>query len=511
MKRNAHIGKILKSAAIASLVLCYVSCVEDNEIASQQTITKSDVMTFNIGYSNKWEPDVIGDAKSSSPRGSNSSRTAALPMDCDGELPNGEILMYMVEEDCPTVVDTMSVDSRTGEQTTTSSFDATDVGIFATLTNGDTTEEFFKNISRTNYKDDTYWPGYGTLQFFAYSPYIQTEDLGKVVNGLTLNWTDNVATFNYTVPATPATQIDLLAGVSEELPGNPFEIEGATGEVKLELSHIMSKIQVKADAILEGKIVSISFENIYTTGTRSLASENWTVTTTKANEGDIITNDYIQSWENGFEIPVEGEKIIGSPMYLMPQVLTDAAVIKVGVKVPSKEEPYYLSKSLKSFAGGEWKSGKVYTYVISTPSELQIEVNDAVTENVKSELEIKNTGLSAAWIRVMLYGEWVVETIDENNVKTRNIVGLWDEQNDGTFKDLDNNSYWIRPTGDDHYYYRYELQRGDIAQPLFDTYTLTASPPEAGAVLELSVVVQAFEYNDIKDLWPVAAVALIEE
>ena len=323
-----------------------------------------------------------------------------------------------------------------------------------------------------------------------------------------------MATFNYTVPATPATQIDLLAGVSEELPGNPFEIEGATGEVKLELSHIMSKIQVKADAILEGKIVSISFENIYTTGTRSLASENWTVTTTKANEGDIITNDYIQSWENGFEIPVEGEKIIGSPMYLMPQVLTDAAVIKVGVKVPSKEEPYYLSKSLKSFAGGEWKSGKVYTYVISTPKEIQLEVEDRLSgtdNNKKDNLTIKNTGLlGEVWIRVHLEGAWYVEqTIDNKTEKL--MVADWKET-DGTFVWANGANSWSDTDcwkySDGYFYYLQPLPRGATAPELFKSYTLSNEGSRvANSYLEFSVVAQAFEESGAAALWPSAVAA----
>ena len=55
-----------------------------------------------------------------------------------------------------------------------------------------------------------------------------------------------------------------------------------------------------------------------------------------------------------------------------------------------------------------------------------------------------------------------------------------------------------------------ELGRGETAEKLFDTYTLTANPPEPGAFLELSIVVQAYDKNDIQNLWPSAAVAQIE-
>ena len=274
---------------------------------------------------------------------------------------------------------------------------------------------------------------------------------------------------------------------------------------------------MKADAILEGKIVSISFENIYTTGVRNF-SDQWTLTKTK--DGQDLTASYEQTWTDGFNIPAEGEKIIGSPMYLMPQDLkfvegaADNAMIKVGVKVPGKEETYYLSKSLKSFAEGEWKSGKVYTYVISTPKEIQLEVEDRLSgtdNNKKDNLTIKNTGLlEEVWIRVHLEGAWYVEqTIDNKTEKL--MVADWKET-DGTFVWANGANSWTDTDcwkySDGYFYYLQPLPRGATAPKLFESYTLSNEGSRvANSYLEFSVVAQAFEESDAAALWPSAVAA----
>lgn len=506
MIQNAHIGTLFKSAAIVCLVLSHVSCVEENELASLQPITKSDVVTFGINMSNQWEPDVIGDDKSVSTGGSAYTRSATLPMDCDSDMPEEKIYMYMVEEDIPSVVDTTKVESRNAVEP--------EIGIFAihTVENGNK-EDFMENISLSGYgkTDGTayqYWPGYGTLKFYAYTPYVGLEDEGTF-----LLFAGHQPKFSYTVPVNVDEQKDLMDGVSEEYNGDPFSDVTSSSEVSINLKHSLSQVQVKVGNIpSNGEVTSIQFTDIYTTGTKNLGDDNWTV----IREGQGIIADYKQPYEEGETLTLNDEKALEQPFYMMPQTFlsnaTHKAKIEVNLKLTStsptngnpRTKEYPLSKDLEAF-GTSWEPDKKYTYVITTPEEVEVKVDDEVNGNIKSGLKIQNTGLADAYIRVAIFGSWVVQKEEE-----KVFFAVWSEEEDGKFSwgatgskptTTETKNNW-RLGEDGYYYYMKKVERNETLQPLFSTYTLTADAPTADAYLELSIMAQAVSEEDYGLVWP---------
>lgn len=169
MKLNALIGTIFKTIVLACLVLGYASCVEDEEITSIKNMMKSNVVTFGIDVSNKWKPDVIGEGEKASSGDGNYSRTEALPMISEDGTASSEIYMYMIEEDCPTIIDTVTVASRAEGESTSPQY-----GIFAyQVESTDKPEEYvpsegFLFMNNIGLKEDftyfndaetKYWPG----------------------------------------------------------------------------------------------------------------------------------------------------------------------------------------------------------------------------------------------------------------------------------------------------------------------------------------------------------------
>lgn len=516
MIKKSRIGNYLKPMLLAS-VLFVCSCENDEIVTSVNRVTTSDVVTFNINKSGQWTPDVIGESRAENRSGredNTPSRSNTLPMDvAEGNASETEISMYMIEANYPQEVDTVSVDSRAeGDAPVVPA-----VGIIGYHTTDDATKTFMDNINLSTYNNNVYWPGSGSLKFYAYSPYIAAS--GTEENGLQLSVADNQPTFTYQVPTDATKQYDLMDGVTEDIPGNSLQ------EVGINLYHVMSKIQVELGSLVEGQVESVKLLNIYDKGTRTMGASISSSANTLNNTGWTITTDSKQSYELTFE---EGENI-SIPMYLMPQNLSDDATIEITMSVES-DNPYYiegsedeatkdgkrtnnytLSKKLKEFTN-VWYPNKTYTYVISTPEEVKVEVSDEVVLEgdypVKQNLKITNVGLSPCYIRVAMIGSWILE--DEINGEVKKlIVADWNPTGDGEFVwngnepaiGSTNANNW-RKGEDGYYYYMKEVQRGETLNSLFNKYTLKANPPMVDAYLDLEIVVQAVSYMDVFTAWP---------
>jgi hypothetical protein len=131
----------------------------------------------------------------------------------------------------------------------------------------------------------------------------------------------------------------------------------------------------------------------------------------------------------------------------------------------------------------EWKAGQLRTFTLK-PTTVDVDIEDEVSGDVKSNLVIKNTGNKDAFIRVIMVGNWV----DSDG----NIVKPWNETQ-GTFTNFPNTD-WEKGV-DGYYYYKNAVAPGESPEyPLFDTYTKPANPEgTAGLVLGLSV--QAIDSN----------------
>lgn len=514
MIKKSHIGKYFKPTLMAS-VLFVCSCDNDEIITSANQVTTSDVVTFNIRKSNQWTPDVIDEGKdvsnvgnASANQSSASSRTNTLPMDLvEGDTEATEISMYMIEEDYPLEVDTVSVDSRAEKST------EEPIGVIAYHTIGEETKTFMNNINLSEYNNDVYWPGDGTLKFYTYSPHLEVNK--DAVNGLSLSMEDNQPIFTYQVPNEVGNQYDLMDGVTKNIEGNSFQ------EVDIDLYHVMSQIQVRLGNLVEGKVESVKLFNIYGSGTRIMGTP---IAPSENSTGWTIDSESKNNYQFVFE---EGNNIT-IPMYLLPQNLSDDATIEIKMSVESdnpyyvegsedkftKDEkrtnPYTLTKKLKDFTSA-WQPNKTYTYVISTPEEVKVEVSDEVVLEgnypVKRNLKITNIGLSPCYIRVAMIGSWILENEVDGELK-KLVVADWNPTQDGTFEWTEpttasiNSNNWKKGTEDGYYYYMKEVKRGETLVPLFEKYTLTADPPMVGAYLDLEIVVQSVSYIDVFTAWP---------
>ena len=218
----------------------------------------------------------------------------------------------------------------------------------------------------------------------------------------------------------------------------------------------------------------------------------------------------------------------------MPQELTDDAEITIHLEVKEvssvdgsqRTMEYDVKKKLNTIIN-EWKPNKQYTYVISTPQEVELEVTDEVAFEggypVKKNLSITNTGLSDTYVRVYLTGAWYVDYVDKNGQEKKILVSDWDndgeDEDDGEFiwpsageptQSGPNDNNWMVGS-DGYYYYIKKVSPGETIEQLFDKYTLTAPAPMANAYLELSVVVQAVYPIDAPAVWPEDILSAIPE
>lgn len=131
-----------------------------------------------------------------------------------------------------------------------------------------------------------------------------------------------------------------------------------------------------------------------------------------------------------------------------------------------------------------WQAGKLYTYTITIDDRIDVAVDDELNGNVKSNVIMTNTGNVSEYLRAAIEANWYDAT--------GQIVAFWNSA-DGTFSNLASSTYWI--TGaDGFYYFKQPVAAGQsipAAQALFTSYTAPASPPVAGAHLEMNIIVQA--------------------
>jgi hypothetical protein len=166
---------------------------------------------------------------------------------------------------------------------------------------------------------------------------------------------------------------------------------------------------------------------------------------------------------------------------------------------------------------GQWAPNKQYTYTISTPNEVEVTVSDRIyyegTYPVKTDLVIKNNGLADAYIRVAIAGAWVVEEgtgTDAVQYTVSDWKNTGDPANDdGIFnwgaaqpaKNNTNTRHW-RLGDDGYYYYMKSVVPGEIIEPLFDSYKLTASSPVGGSYLAFTIIAQGVYLADAEHLFP---------
>ena len=224
--------------------------------------------------------------------------------------------------------------------------------------------------------DETYfWPAEASLDFYAYAPY----------SNRAMTITDHKEIkFDYTVPDPATSQPDIMFA-------HTTRSKDTGGPVELNFNHALAAVKFVAKDVTNCTVRSITLKNLYGEGSCTYTYDTETETATFAwtQEGD--QKDFSQEFEvnltdndgkeNTQPITDENE---ATTFMLIPQSLN---AVTVEVVVETNEGTSTLTGSLT----GEWQSGHIYTYAISTESinwEYVFEVTPKSEESGEPEITL---------------------------------------------------------------------------------------------------------------------------
>ena len=479
--------------------LCITSC--QNEYDEKEELLDSNAVSFTMTLPEDW--NLLSRAGVAQPT---ANRFVSAPVNV-GILPTGDTLQVsVIVEDRFDVKESLQKNDSVQSRATTA--DLANFGVYAYIKDNaepPTINQFMmdqlvkKDGTEWTYSPIKYWPNNDyKLNFFGYSPHISAA--GDVKLNINKGADGSTPTIDYIVPTETAKQLDLLAASHDYISKNE-RIEDA---VPLNFRHLLSEVKFRKGDLSGANITALAISEIKSTGSNMLMlsdkSKQWTLGTETA------------TYSPG--IAIGANNLIGSPMYLMPQSFTDdEAKINLSLQFPegialepgktypktySISEP--MSKFLTTTDAAIWEQGKSYTYKISTPQEVEVEINEDFTagSNIKENVFFTNTGLAPINVRAALVGYWVVKrTIGGNEEDV--IVHMWDPENDGVFEGLPGTNWQKGKNG--YYYYMQVLPtKGSTTELLFSKYTLTTTPPVVGAELILNICVQA-SITDVDKPW----------
>lgn len=273
--------------------------------------------------------------------------------------------------------------------------------------------------------------------------------------------------------------------------------------ISLEFQHALAAVKFMIKTNSEGYVKSVSLLNVNSNGdcvytpAKTGESGSFIWTADNAPLSGMEGTEYTQSFEednlsaNASKVVTEDDK--GTVFMMLPQTL---GVQKI--RIVYHETKFNRDMVFTGLIPGEcWAAGKTYLYTLDYRT-FAISVSDKVTGNVKSDVVIRNTGSTPAFIRATLVGYWAKE--GKNGKKI--IVTPWDKAK-GTFEGLAEKN-WIK---DGECYYYTNVVPGGTAIPdaLFESYTYSETAPVAGAKLYIMVTAQAVEYDSekkhVSDAW----------
>lgn len=235
-------------------------------------------------------------------------------------------------------------------------------------------EKISKSGNVWSSKETFFWPAEGALDFYAYAQYTTP----------TINNGDKEITFDYTVPKAAAEQPDIMFA-------HTTRSKGTGSPVVLDFNHALAAVKFVAKDVTNCTVRSITLKNLYGEGSCTYTYDTETKTATFAwiREGDkknfsqefkvnLTDND---GKENNQPIT---DKDKTTTFMLIPQSLND---VTVEVVVETNEGTSTLTGSLT----GEWQSGQIYTYAISTESinwEYVFEVTPKSGESGEPEITL---------------------------------------------------------------------------------------------------------------------------
>ena len=217
------------------------------------------------------------------------------------------------------------------------------------------------------------WPGDGNLTFVAVT---NAPESGFVPN-CTADSEDILESFTYTVPADATAQNDIVLAKATCV-GN------LDASAPLKFEHIMSAVQFKVGTkMAQGKIKSITLNNIYKTGTYDIATGVWTPQVDSKGSYSVTFSN-AQS-DGSFEPNVGAGTVINdgtATFMLLPQQLADDVQLVVTFiydNATDKEVKLstYISKNSGAGEGTSnyiWEKGKTTCYAISVNENYNLDV-----------------------------------------------------------------------------------------------------------------------------------------
>lgn len=422
----------------------------------------------------------------------------------------GDVFMEMTSSAIHTgAFDAPSAETKGAPYTTD---DLLDKFFITAFTSEDAGTPYFNtelSSSETTVTTGFYWlksPADIKLTFFGYAKNSDTEG---VISDHELSVSDKDqnsrynsvgGSFSYSTP-NPDDDTEIAVKQPDMVFAIAPNVAPTTDAVPIEFHHALSALVFKVGLVPANFIVEkVELKSLHMSGVCEYSSDlnggvvfNWTPTNEKKdfvqtfskkmsdNDG-VVANDQINSAEQTF--------------MMVPQTIGNDALLEITFNIDNAKRTTF-SKPLKEICR-EWQAGKRYVFKVSCNDDIKIEVDDEVSEDqsVKSDLSITNTGNVTAYVRTMLYGEWVTTNDEAEEI----VVAMWDKSKDGTFTGF-NSTDWLYSAKDGFYYYRYPLAVGAEANDLFETYELNTVPPVIDSELRLSVVSQAVATDDVQNAW----------
>jgi len=351
-----------------------------------------------------------------------------------------------------------------------------------------------------------YWPKAQALDFWAWAP----KTVGSAVTltaptitdpdkeTATMTFSYNLAPGETPVPASAVDQPDLMFATQNNVSKSTVNTNGCVG---LEFEHALAAVKFVISSEAGGKLKSIEIGNaaysgncVYKKGEG--AHFTWTVLAylTEKTFKQTFTDLTIRRTDT--PVAINDAKGNNTAVFMMiPQTL-EAGKQKVKITFDYDGTEVIYTGDLKQSISA-WDAGKVYTYTLKlSDGSVDITVEDKVTETVKSNVQVKNSGGAPAFVRATIVANWV-------NGSGRIIAPL--QAGQGTYVGLPTSTTaatnnWI-VGADGFYYYTKPVLPGKLTgqgasdtnhDKLFDTYTIsTSTVAPAGTHLEMYVVAQA--------------------
>ncbi len=370
------------------------------------------------------------------------------------------------------------------------------------------------------------WPT-DKLTFFAYAT-------STTIEGFSPSFTMNdgpKGTFSYKVPE-PVGETDGKYSDAVNQPDLIFTITQdqtrKNNPVNLEFHHALSALVFKvgevkpADANNPFSVQSISLIGFKESGTCNFEPATGTTNDEPATsdiqftwsiEESVNTQIYTQSFtatDLKKDNYVDQATTNTTTFMMIPQTITNDHIIEVKFSIGDRN--YTVQKHLndKAVNLSALQADTKYIFTIGVEGEeVKISVDDRVNNKVKSDVSLRNTGISPGYIRAAIVGYWVEKVKKSDGTTEQAIVAPWsiDKALDGT---IDWGTNWDKnweKGSDGFYYHKHIVNPGQYTHPLFESYTMGDNPPIEGATLELSIIGQIVLARDVAEAWPGTPVA----